>query len=160
MLISISQSLRWRQNTKTHLLTDRQLQDRLAEHKYAIDTGNVKHLMARHDQDFHNSNPATLQAFGIDLIPPPEKKGDRQRKLNQQETFWIDKLQATKHPGLNEDQDFTAFLYISDSCVYNHFSIFTVHFHCFVVMFTIYEYCGPKYCRLLENLNAYTLSRP
>ncbi len=72
--------------------------------------GNVKYLMARHDQDFHDSNPATLQTFGIDLIPPPEKKGDRQRKLNQQETFWIDKLQATKHPGLNEDQDFTAFL--------------------------------------------------
>ncbi len=90
--------------------TKRRLQDRLAEHKYAIRTGNVNYPMAKHYLDFHNSNPFTLQAFGIDHIPPSIRKGDRQRKLNQRETFWIYKLQATKHPGFNEDLDFTVFL--------------------------------------------------
>ena len=66
--------------------------------------------MARHYLDSHNSNPSTLQAFGIDHIPSSIQKGDRQRKPNQREAFWIDKLQATKRPGLNEDLDFTAFL--------------------------------------------------
>ncbi len=42
--------------------------------------------------------------------PRSMRKGDRQRKLNQRETFWIDKLQTTKHPGLNDDLDFTPFL--------------------------------------------------
>lgn len=66
--------------------------------------------MARHYVDLRDSNPSTLQAFGIDHIPSFIRKGNRQRKLNQRETFWNDKLQATKHPGIDEDLDFTAFL--------------------------------------------------
>lgn len=66
--------------------------------------------MARHFLDFHNSNPSTLQAHGIDHIPDSMRKGNRLKKLQQCETFWIYKLQATKYPGLNEDLDFSVFL--------------------------------------------------
>ncbi len=44
------------------------------------------------------------------FVSPSIRKVDRQRKLNQRETFWIDKLRATKHPGLNKDLDFPVFL--------------------------------------------------
>lgn len=38
------------------------------------------------------------------------RQGDRQRQLKQRESFWIHELQATKHPVLNKDIDFSLFL--------------------------------------------------
>jgi len=63
------------------------LQDRLAEHKYAIQSGNVNYSMAQHFLEHHKSNPSTLQAFGIDHISLSTGKGDRQSKLNQRDAF-------------------------------------------------------------------------
>jgi hypothetical protein len=82
--------------------TKRCLQDRLAEHKYAIRVGNEDYPMARHYKSLHQGNPASLQAMGIDPVLAPIRKGDRLKRLNQRERFWIYKLQATKYPGLNE----------------------------------------------------------
>ncbi|XP_055767325.1 uncharacterized protein LOC129842721 [Salvelinus fontinalis] len=90
--------------------TKRRLQDRLAEHKYAIRVGNEDYPMARHYKSLHHGNPASLQAMGIDHVPASIRKGDRLKQLNQRESFWIYKLQATKYPGLNEDMDFSPFL--------------------------------------------------
>ena len=90
--------------------TKRCLQDRLAEHKYAIRTDNMNYPMARHYREHHNSDPSTVQICGIDHIPLSLRKGDRQKQLNQRESFWIDKLQATSYPGLNEELDLSVFL--------------------------------------------------
>ncbi|XP_055784456.1 cyclin-dependent kinase 8-like isoform X1 [Salvelinus fontinalis] len=70
----------------------------------------VRHTMARHYKSLHHGNPASLQAMGIDHVPASIRKGDRLKQLNQRESFWIYKLQATKYPGLNEDMDFSPFL--------------------------------------------------
>jgi hypothetical protein len=80
--------------------TKRCLQDRLAEHKYAIQVGNEDYPMARHYKFLHYDNPASLQAMGIDHVPASIRKGDHLQHLNQRERFWIYKLQVTKYPGL------------------------------------------------------------
>ena len=90
--------------------TKRRLLDRLAEHKYAIRTGNTNYPMARHFMEHHNSDQSTLQVCGIDHIPLSLRKGNRQRQLNQREAFWIYRLQATKYPGLNEELDLSVYL--------------------------------------------------
>ena len=56
-------------------------------------------------KSLHHGNPTSLQAMGIDHIPASIRKGNRLKQLNQRESFWIYKLQATKYPGLNEDMD-------------------------------------------------------
>ena len=90
--------------------TKRRLQDRISEHKYAIRTENDNYPMARHFREKHNSDPSILRAIGIDHIPHTLRGGDRQKQLNQRESFWIFKLKATQYPGLNEDLEYHHFL--------------------------------------------------
>ena len=90
--------------------TKRRLRDRLAEHKYAIRTNNMVYPIARHFKDVHNSNDTLLRIIGIEHVKPLTRGGDRLRKLNQRETFWIHSLDALCTPGLNEDIDFMCFL--------------------------------------------------
>lgn len=90
--------------------TKRRLRDRLAEHKYAIRIGNSDYPMARHFSECHNSNDTLLRIQGVEHVKPLVRGGDRLKKLNQRETFWIHHLEAMEHPGLNEDIDFTCFL--------------------------------------------------
>ena len=90
--------------------TKRRLRDRLAEHKYAIRTGNPDVPMARHFVRFHNQNDSLLKIEVLEHIKPLTRGGDRIRKLNQREAFWIHRLDALNHPGLNEDIEFSCFL--------------------------------------------------
>ena len=90
--------------------TKRRLRDRLAEHKYAIRTNNMVYPIARHFKEMHNSNDGLLRIIGLEQIKPLTRGGDRLRKLNQRETFWIHSLDALCPPGLNEDIDFMCFL--------------------------------------------------
>ena len=90
--------------------TKRRLRDRLAEHKYAIRTSNMNYPIARHFSQCHNNNDTLLRITGLEHIKPLVRGGDRLKKLNQRETFWIHTLDALTHPGLNEDIDFMCFL--------------------------------------------------
>lgn len=49
----------------------------------------------------------------VEVIEKNIRGGDRLKTLSQRETFWIDILQATHPPGLNEDIDFSVFLWIA-----------------------------------------------
>lgn len=49
--------------------TKRHLQERWAEHKYAIRKDNVNDLKARCFLEFHNNNPSTSEAFGSGHVP-------------------------------------------------------------------------------------------
>ena len=92
--------------------TKRRLRDRLAEHKYAIRTNNTNYPIARHFNQCHNNNDSLLRITGIEHIKPLTRGGDRLRKLNQRETYWIHTLDALTPPGLNEDIDFMCFFII------------------------------------------------
>ena len=52
--------------------TKRRLQDRLAEHKYAIRVGDEDYPMARHYKTLHHGNPASLWVL-IMFLPQSEK---------------------------------------------------------------------------------------
>lgn len=90
--------------------TKRRLRDRLAEHKYAIRTGNADYQMAQHFARVHNKNDSLLKIEALEHIRPLDRGGDRIRRLNQRETFWIHQLDALRYPGLNEDIEFKCFL--------------------------------------------------
>ena len=90
--------------------TKRKLQQRVAEHKYAIRTGNEDYPMAKHYKQHHGCNPESLRAMGIESIELSKRGGDKLKKLLQRETYWIYTLKALTRPGLNEDLDYTPFL--------------------------------------------------
>ncbi len=90
--------------------TKRKLQQRVAEHKYAIRTGNEDYPMAKHYKQHHGCNPESLRAMGIETIELSKRGGDKLKKLLQRETYWIYTLKALTSPGLNEDLDCTPFL--------------------------------------------------
>lgn len=91
-------------------LTKRRLRDRVAEHKYAIKTANENYPIAKHFKTSNQCSPAHLTVMVIEVIQKNIRGGDRLRTLAQRETFWIETLNSTKHPGLNEDVDFSVFL--------------------------------------------------
>ena len=90
--------------------TKRRLKDRLAEHKYAVRSGNCDYAMAKHFTETHTNAPATFTAIGIDHIPLNTRRGDRQRLLNQKESRWIHNLNTMQYPGLNDNIDMISFL--------------------------------------------------
>ena len=90
--------------------TKRRLRDRLAEHKYAIRTKNFDYPIARHFAEVHNSNDSALRIIGIEHIKPLTRGGDRIKKLNQRESFWIHQLDALNFPGINESIEYMCFL--------------------------------------------------
>ena len=66
--------------------------------------------MASHFKKHHGNDPTSLLAIGIDHVPISDRRGDRQKRLNQKETEWIYRLRATSHPGINDDLDLSPFL--------------------------------------------------
>ena len=86
------------------------MRDRLYEHKYAIRVNNQDYPMARHFSAYHNSNEKLLRIEAVEHVKPLVRGGDRIRKLNQRESFWIEKMGALRYPGLNESIDYTCYL--------------------------------------------------
>jgi len=58
--------------------------------------------MARHFMETHNKNDSLLKIEVLEHIKPSIRGGDRIRKLNQREAFWIHELDALNFPGVNE----------------------------------------------------------
>ena len=90
--------------------TKRRFKDRLAEHKYAIRTGNPNYAMATQYKTAGHTSPNSLKALVIEVIPKATRGGDRLKKLLQRETFWIVSLKSTVFPGLNDEIDYSPFL--------------------------------------------------
>ena len=90
--------------------TKRRLKDRLAEHKYAIRTKNFDYPIARHFAQAHNSSDSDLRIVGIEHIRPLLRGGDRLRKLNQREAYWIHELDSLNLPGINDSIELMCFL--------------------------------------------------
>uniref|UniRef100_A0A8C2ET96 Hydroxysteroid (17-beta) dehydrogenase 2 n=1 Tax=Cyprinus carpio TaxID=7962 RepID=A0A8C2ET96_CYPCA len=86
------------------------LRDRVAEHRYAIRTGNMNYPMAKHYIDAKHGSDSTLRVVGIEAVRLDARGGDIIKRLKQRETYWIYSLRATSHPGLNEDFDLSPFL--------------------------------------------------
>lgn len=91
-------------------LTKRRLRDRVAEHRYAIWTGNLSYPTAKHYMEAQHSNDSSLRVPGIEVISLGARGGDNVKCLKQREAYWIHALKATSFPGLKEDFDLSSFL--------------------------------------------------
>lgn len=92
-------------------LTKRRLRGRFGEHKYAIKTKNLNYPIAKHFGSSTQCNPNDLAVMVIEVVQKSIRGGDRLRTLAQRESYWIDTLQAVTFPGLNEELDFSVFLW-------------------------------------------------
>ena len=90
--------------------TKRKLKARLAEHKYAIRTGNPQYPMAVHYKDVNHGSCNSSKISGIEHIENSIRGGDRLKKPLQRESFRFDTLKATYYPGLKGKLDFSPFL--------------------------------------------------
>ena len=89
--------------------TNRELKVRITEHKSNIRNKDEKSSIARHF-NLVGHNVSTLRFQGIQVIPPLRRGGDREKKLLQQECFWIHNLQTEAPKGLNEEMLLSCFL--------------------------------------------------
>ena len=76
-------------------LTKRRLRDRVAEHRYAIRSANMKYPMAKHFIEAQHGSDATLKVSGIEVISSDTRGGDKIKRLKQREAYWIYALKAT-----------------------------------------------------------------
>ncbi len=91
-------------------LTERRLRDRVAEHRYAIQTRNLNYPMAKHFMEAQHTDDSSLRVKGIEVISVDARGGDKVKRLKQREAYWIHALKATSFPGPNEDFDLLSFL--------------------------------------------------
>lgn len=59
----------WVLAPKSGQSTKRKLKERIAEHKYAIRTQNINYPMAKHYKLSGHTNPNTLKALVIEVVP-------------------------------------------------------------------------------------------
>ncbi|XP_053549073.1 RAB6-interacting golgin isoform X1 [Bombina bombina] len=88
--------------------TKRQVRRRACEHIYNIKEKLIKHNVAKHFFEYHNSDPASLKIQVIGSIPP--SKHNRLLELRKLETYWIYKLMTLHPQGLNIDIDVAAYM--------------------------------------------------
>lgn len=92
--------------------TKRKLKERFAEHKYAIRTKNIDYPMAKHFRDSGHVNINDLKVMVLEVVEKNIRGGDRLKLLLQRETYWIYTLNSMVFPGLNEELDFSPYLWL------------------------------------------------
>lgn len=89
--------------------TIRPVKKRICEHKSAIRNRDVRSPVARHfAREKHNV--AQLRFLVLEQVDKHPRGGDRERRLLQRESFWIESLDSLEPFGLNETVDFNCFL--------------------------------------------------
>lgn len=89
--------------------TTQQLRRRISQHVSTINTGRDTPL-ARHVRFFHDGDSKVLKFWGIVKIKQGPRKGDLNKKLLQEESKWIFRLNSLSPMGLNEGFTFSAFI--------------------------------------------------
>ncbi len=103
-------SIGWNVRAIVFMWDKRRFRDRVAEHRYAIRTGNMNYPMVKHFIQAKHGSDSNLKVIGIEHLSVNIRGGDRLRRLKQYEMNWIHKLIALSYSGLTEDIDFSPFL--------------------------------------------------
>lgn len=88
----------------------RELKTKICEHKCSIHNHDDKSSMARHFNS-HNHSLCDLHYMAIETVNMPQRGGNRDRILQQRETYWIHSLNTLISNGLNEEISFSRFLW-------------------------------------------------
>lgn len=89
--------------------TSRELRTRISEHRSKIRAGDERSPVAAHFKQAGH-NVSALRYHGVERVERKRRGGDLEKRLLQQETYWIFSLNTTSPYGLNEDFDIKPFL--------------------------------------------------
>lgn len=90
--------------------TIRHLWQRIRDHVYYSTNGKMLSPISRHLDLCHRFDTSVASFIALAVIPQDPRGGDWDRRILQQEAKWIERLNATRWPGINEVQSYKSFL--------------------------------------------------
>ncbi|XP_040196440.1 uncharacterized protein LOC120929221 [Rana temporaria] len=90
--------------------TKRAFSRRIKDHLYYLEAGLLYTPICKHVGLHHSYDPSFITFFALEVISPPERGGDFDKKILQREARWIFDQRATYIPGLNTSLSFKPFL--------------------------------------------------
>lgn len=66
--------------------------------------------VSRHLDLYHRFDNSVISFIALAVIPKDPRGGDWDKQILQKETLWIERLDATHAPGINECQSYRFFL--------------------------------------------------
>ncbi|XP_078525602.1 uncharacterized protein LOC144798546 [Lissotriton helveticus] len=85
--------------------TIKELKLRILEHQRAIEKVDISYPVARHFAEEHSKDRKLLRFFGLDMVPPNVRGGDRLRRLRRLESRYIVDLSTKQPGGLNSGEE-------------------------------------------------------
>lgn len=89
-------------------MTDRCFWQCIKDHVYLSTNG--KMLTSRHLDLYHGFDATCVSFIALAVIPKDPRGGNWKKVILQKETLWIERLNATNAPGINETQSYRSFL--------------------------------------------------
>lgn len=89
--------------------TIRELRQRIGDHLYDSENGKLT-TIGRHIGLYHRFDNSVVKFLVLEVVQPNPRGGDWDRSILQREALWIERLNATTPPGLNESVSYKAFL--------------------------------------------------
>lgn len=90
--------------------TIRQFWQRIRNHVYYSANGKMLSPISRHLDLCHRFDTSVATFIALAVIPQDPRGGDWDRRILQHEAKWIERLNATRWPGINEVQSYKSFL--------------------------------------------------
>lgn len=90
--------------------TVRQLRQRINDHIYYSGNGKMLTPVSRHLNIYHRFDTSSIVFAVLAVVPKSPRSGEWERFILQKETLWIERLNATRAPGLNESHSYKPFL--------------------------------------------------
>lgn len=87
-----------------------QLKWQISEHKFSIRCQNITSPVARHFNELGH-DIKQLECIGIEEVLGSSREGNINKELLKREAFWIYKLKSLAPNGMNEELDFSVFLW-------------------------------------------------
>lgn len=90
--------------------TIRPLKKRIYDHIYYSQSGKMLTPVSRHLGLYHRFNTGMIQFIVLEVIPQDPWGGNWDKCILQKETYWIERLEATRPPGINKVLSYRPFL--------------------------------------------------
>lgn len=88
----------------------RQLRQRFNDHIYYSGNDKMLTLISRHLDLYHRFDTSCVSFVILTVVPKNQRGGEWHKMVLQKETIWIERLNATQSPRLNETQSYKPFL--------------------------------------------------
>lgn len=89
--------------------TIREFRQRIGDHLYYSENGKLT-TIGRHIGLYHKFDSLVVQFLVLEVVQPNPRGGDWDHSVLQRESLWIERLNATFRPGLNETVSYKPFL--------------------------------------------------